>query len=315
MMWLDFLARCFRRICMWLLDVVTGKTELERICLADSAQYLKTIRVEKTLNNRAVDLLRMDEQQKSSPMRGEERGEEEPLLEKTMGEKRYDPRPVLKFIVQRFGVKQTSQHYHEFERVMFACLTQIQEVRNLIKDFDERRRVYDGTNEEHEAMLMKLWDLLRPEVRLSARKCKEWEEIGFQGCDPATDFRSMGVLSLEHLISFAEGWTAEAKAVLSDCRSHQNWFGFALLGINLTADMRTFLSNGKLSPYLYQHGVTKETLDAFFASFMVTFNECWTEADPENVMSYQPIHEKFLARIDSELSQGTFQLRKAKQTS
>ena len=35
-----------------------------------------------------------------------------------------------------------------------------------------------------------------PDTALEARHTKQWQEIGFQGKNPATDFRGMGVLGL-----------------------------------------------------------------------------------------------------------------------
>ena len=50
---------------------------------------------------------------------------------------------------------------------------------------------------EHEEKLMKLWSNLLPDRKLSERKTMEWVDIGFQGKDPATDFRGAGMLGLE----------------------------------------------------------------------------------------------------------------------
>lgn len=36
-------------------------------------------------------------------------------------------------------------------------------------------------------------------TELSGRKSKQWEILGFQGSDPATDFRGGGILSLDSL--------------------------------------------------------------------------------------------------------------------
>ena len=44
---------------------------------------------------------------------------------------------------------------------------------------------------------MKLWSNLLPDRKLSERKTMEWVDIGFQGKDPATDFRGAGMLGLE----------------------------------------------------------------------------------------------------------------------
>ena len=46
---------------------------------------------------------------------------------------------------------------------------------------------------------VQLWDLLMPSVPLESRTTKQWQQIGFQGADPATDFRGMGMLGLQCL--------------------------------------------------------------------------------------------------------------------
>jgi hypothetical protein len=43
---------------------------------------------------------------------------------------------------------------------------------------------------------LNIWDKLRPNRQLKARKSQEWIEIGFQADDPATDFRGTGYLGL-----------------------------------------------------------------------------------------------------------------------
>ncbi len=45
-----------------------------------------------------------------------------------------------------------------------------------------------------------LWDLLMPAVKLESRVTKQWGNIGFQGDDPKTDFRGMGMLGLTNLL-------------------------------------------------------------------------------------------------------------------
>lgn len=47
---------------------------------------------------------------------------------------------------------------------------------------------------------MQLWQNLQPDVKLTARIGRHWSDIGFQGDDPATDFRGMGLLGLTDLM-------------------------------------------------------------------------------------------------------------------
>ena len=49
-------------------------------------------------------------------------------------------------------------------------------------------------------IVVQLWALLMPLEELADRYSKQWEEIGFQGKNPATDFRGMGILGLHCLM-------------------------------------------------------------------------------------------------------------------
>jgi len=46
--------------------------------------------------------------------------------------------------------------------------------------------------------------MLKPGRELKARLSREWEEIGFQGQDPATDFRGAGILGLNQLLRLCQ---------------------------------------------------------------------------------------------------------------
>ena len=57
-----------------------------------------------------------------------------------------------------------------------------------------------SSSQEHERSLLQLWELLQPGVPLLKRKTKDWQSLGFQGDDPKTDFRGMGMLGLRNLL-------------------------------------------------------------------------------------------------------------------
>jgi len=48
--------------------------------------------------------------------------------------------------------------------------------------------------------LVQLWNTLHPDIVLTQRVSPQWTLIGFQGNDPATDFRGMGLLGLLNLL-------------------------------------------------------------------------------------------------------------------
>ena len=82
-----------------------------------------------------------------------------------------------------------------------GCLRQIWNYQRLVREVEALREVrYDDENLEHERGLLQLWSLLQPGVPLETRKSKQWQDIGFQGVDPKTDFRGMGILGLQNLL-------------------------------------------------------------------------------------------------------------------
>ena len=48
--------------------------------------------------------------------------------------------------------------------------------------------------------MTQLWKSLQPNTPLESRITKQWQDIGFQGNNPATDFRGMGILSLHCML-------------------------------------------------------------------------------------------------------------------
>jgi hypothetical protein len=173
-----------------------------------------------------------------------------------------------------------------------------------MEQLDTARMAYDSKNEAHEAKLMKLWELLRPGVRLRARICPDWQEIGFQGHDPATDFRSMGVLGLDHLIQFSQDYKAHSSKILGDSVSHRNWFSYAITSLHMTFDAYNLIKERKVNAFFFRYGSTLEALSRLHATMFVRFNAAWTEADPENVMEFKSIHDDFMKSIEKDSKQG-----------
>jgi hypothetical protein len=62
-------------------------------------------------------------------------------------------------------------------------------------------------------MLENLWKQLM-DTSLTGLISKQWSEIGFQGDDPSTDFRGMGLLGLENLLFFSTHYNESARHLL-----------------------------------------------------------------------------------------------------
>lgn len=114
----------------------------------------------------------------------------------------------------------------------------------------------DGS-EEHEGMLMKLWNNLQPDSPLSARISEDWKTIGFQGRNPATDFRGMGLLGLHQLVEFS--CSCDGKSLFyAFTHGNENYFPFAIAGINITNAIMTMPKRQLFVIYLRYYSRTSK---------------------------------------------------------
>jgi hypothetical protein len=112
-------------------------------------------------------------------------------------------------------------------------------------------------------MLMELWNVVYPDVKLESRVSEQWKAFGFQGTDPATDFRGMGILGLKHFLYFAKHYTETLRGMMeAQAENNETYYPIAVAGINLSKmlfDMfrnlegicTVFLSNLYRSAYSY----------------------------------------------------------------
>jgi len=108
---------------------------------------------------------------------------------------------------------------------------------------------YDKNNEQHEKMLLKLWKLLFPDTPLENRVSKQWKMLGFQGTDPATDFRGMGLLGLRNLLYMAENYNDKLRKIISDqTQRNEHEYPVAVAGINVSQMLFELLHVGAESP-------------------------------------------------------------------
>lgn len=80
-----------------------------------------------------------------------------------------------------------------FAKSFGLCITKVWGYKNLYYTVESMRITgYDSDNADHENKLNELWYLLMGNTKLESRITKQWQDIGFQGDDPKTDFRGMG---------------------------------------------------------------------------------------------------------------------------
>ncbi|XP_048112506.1 ELMO domain-containing protein 2 isoform X1 [Alosa alosa] len=273
----QYLYTSFLRFLLkWVLRQLTGKCELQRICMGYKPGAKRTARAEYSL-----------ESSKSKVLKASVNAEEdtvEDYVEKIMKEK---------------NIKE--QKDPTFKKNLNSLLCQISGYNNLYRSVEQlRKEVFDCEKEEHEKMLLKLWDLLMPSTKLESRITKQWGDIGFQGDDPKTDFRGMGMLGLTNLVFFSENYTEAARQVLSHANHPKLGYSYAIVGINLTEMAYSLLKSGALKLHFYNSVEDRAQMKHFhllYCYLAYEFNKFWILEEPESIMEFNLYREKFHEKV------------------
>ncbi|XP_074651247.1 ELMO domain-containing protein 2-like [Tubulanus polymorphus] len=193
------------------------------------------------------------------------------------------------------------QLYPRFESTMKVFLNQLCGYRLLMADVEKMRKIiYTDENQNHEASLMKLWANLMPNTPLESRITKQWTDIGFQGDDPKTDFRGMGLLGLNNLVHFSTNYKDQARQLLSHSNHPQTGYSFAIVGINITSLTYDLLMKGHLKTHLYNVIQGAPDINHFhyvYCYLFTEFDQFWIDAKPENIMQFNEVREKFESKM------------------
>ncbi|KAK2817175.1 hypothetical protein Q5P01_025366 [Channa striata] len=264
----------------WLIRHVTGKCELQRICSEYRPGASRTTKAEYSLRASKNKILRGALESRKDNL--------EHCVDQIIKEKNIKP-----------------QKDPQFKENLHICLLQITGYSSLfISVEDLRKEVFNSENAEHEAMLLKLWDLLMPTVKLESRITKQWGDIGFQGDDPKTDFRGMGLLGLINLVFFSENYTDKARQVLSHANHPKLGYSYAIVGINLTEMAYSLLRSGALKPHFYNTVLGTPELCHFhqlYCYLAYEFDKFWVAEEPESIMHFNQYREKFHTIVKSHL--------------
>ncbi|GFY05338.1 ELMO domain-containing protein 2 [Trichonephila clavipes] len=180
-------------------------------------------------------------------------------------------------------------------------------------DIDDNQATDRSSNDEDENINDNdLWALLNPDKPLQSRISKQWTEIGFQGDDPKTDFRGMGILGLENLLYFATEHCEAARHVLLHSNHPNYGYSFAIVGINLTSMAYDMLKNQSLQVHFYNSIKGKPSIDHFhfvYCYLFYEFDKFWLSEKPRDIMEFSRIRAKFQTKILKQLENPKTQLK------
>ncbi|KHN74623.1 ELMO domain-containing protein 2 [Toxocara canis] len=269
--------------------VLTGKSELERI-LSREPKYPAEITL------------------------GVERLIEDGQLPELCDDWTEDEEPDLADRVLKDNMCYCDKRSAKMGETLRKALAQIRGYRELCALVEARRlEKYDAENAHHEKRLLKLWDILMPDEKLINRVTKQWQKIGFQGDDPATDFRGMGVLSLDQLIFFAQYDVANAREVLSLCTNAEHELPMATAGITFTSMARNLLHKGIFKIHFYNTVAGAPSMDSFhriYCHIFKLFYKFWVHREPTSIMEFSFIKNDFEEKLIESLTVESANLHK-----
>ncbi|CAO3632794.1 unnamed protein product [Cunninghamella blakesleeana] len=187
-------------------------------------------------------------------------------------------------------------------QVLKACLQKIVATNQLTRDINEHAQTkYDCTNNIHEQKLLRLWSNLMPNIKLESRLTKQWAEIGFQGNDPATDFRGMGIQGLDDLIYFTKTYPEASQRSFLHSQHPISWYPFAIVGINISQFTIQILRTRQLQYYLFKYGITKDIYQDLYCYFYYTFNEYWNSFENPRltVMDFERVFKQYKQTVQA----------------
>ena len=276
----------FRPLIKWFLHQTTHMCELQRICYGKASGAPRALEVEKSLRqskNPDIKMLvvHLDE---VAAQRGMNNKTERGILE-----------DAIRTVLLTKNINPTA--HPDFATTFGKCVELIWGYHQLVVECEEiRKNPYDSENPEHELTLLKLWNSLKPQEPLKSRVTKQWQDIGFQGDDPKTDFRGMGILGLENLVYFSQEYPTAASHVLSHSMHPRYGYAFAIVGINLTSMALRLVKDGTAKTQIYNSSKTLPTIRAFhqFYSYLFfEFDGFWIESKPRNMMEFSSIQSEF----------------------
>lgn len=284
----------FRSVVKVILRRITSLCELQRICYNTLSGAHRSLQIERSLQHSKQQTI------KNMVKFLDELSKERKVRERITEALNYS---VLLVIT----CKKINPRIHvQFVKSFSRCVEHIWGYKQLMQEVMILSRIpYDSNNEEHEMKLLKLWNLLMPSTPLSSRISKQWQDIGFQGNDPKTDFRGMGLLGLENLLFFAQEYNNHANIVLTHSFHPTRGYAFAILGINITNMAYHLLLDGSAKTHFFNTSHRMPNIEAFhrfYCYLFFEFDKFWIKSKAVDIMDFGNIKQNFESEIRKSLS-------------
>ncbi|UXI20171.1 hypothetical protein NH340_JMT06114 [Sarcoptes scabiei] len=141
-------------------------------------------------------------------------------------------------------------------------------------------RSFDNGNRFHQRCLSTIFfKLTGNSVDSFKRYGHHWEQIGFQGSDPSTDFRGVGILGLFQLCFFVVDpkICRFCKVCYEKSLDSLQHYPFAITSINLTQIALQTLRDGLLNNEINRSNSVLDVFNRFYYGIFIRFYEIWKD--------------------------------------
>lgn len=242
------------------LKLSTGLSEIERICLNYTDACKRTMKLEQCLRDSA-------------------NGDFTNALD---AENKLSKDDIEAIAIRILEVRKISPINPRVINAMKVSLAKIHSYRVLVARVNQLKSTQVSfDNKIHFMKIMNVWNALKSQDELKMIKSKRWSEIGFQGDDPQTDFRSMGLLALECLEYFSTHPKFSNIALNMCSKSNHPMYGYswAIAGINITSWIYSWLQMGNLKGVFYSDSRESFDQDYLMSKFCEIFCVVFFEFD------------------------------------
>lgn len=147
-----------------------------------------------------------------------------------------------------------------------------------------------------------------------------WSHIGFQGEDPGTDFRGMGILGLIQLEYMSRKPKCLARNLLKQSLNEDHSYPFAIVGINVTYNLLQLYREGIMKHFYYdtgdillrnKHRVLSiiRTFNEIYVELFLRFDCFWHKSKPKNIFEFKDLMEKFTIIVRTDLQNRNFSIK------
>eukprot|EP01029_Cantina_marsupialis_P010023 TRINITY_DN229904_c0_g1_i1.p1 TRINITY_DN229904_c0_g1~~TRINITY_DN229904_c0_g1_i1.p1 ORF type:complete len:334 (-),score=42.96 TRINITY_DN229904_c0_g1_i1:176-1123(-) len=186
---------------------------------------------------------------------------------------------------------------------MRACLGKMFEANTTIQETVLQTQIsFNHEFTDHQTLLLELWRGFFDE-NIPNVVGEHWKLLGFQGKDPATDFRGMGILGLRHLVYFVNQNKERALHELERSR-FPHGLPLCITGINVS-DFVVKLMKTRYLDHCLIHPSFVGGSERFFVLLMADFCDFWYSKPRHSIMDFGPVFAEFRANVTDNLTTET----------